>query len=120
MNAKRTLKLAGVTLILVASFNAWSQSSDATATSTESGAAAAPTKSQVRKANRALSKKVLNALSKGGVDTSGVNVLVKGSAVTLAGGVPDAGQISKAGTIAKGVPGVGSVKNSLSIHEEGH
>jgi hyperosmotically inducible periplasmic protein len=120
MNVKRAIRLAGGTLILVASFNAWSQSSEPAATSTESSASAGtPSKSSIRKANRALSKKVLNALSKGGVDTSGINVLVKGGAVTLAGTVPEAPQSEKAGSIAKGMSGVTSVKNALTIHEKG-
>jgi osmotically-inducible protein OsmY len=121
MNAKRILKLAGGTLILVAASSAWAQSSEPAAMSNESGATTpAPSKSSIRKANRALSKKVLTALSKGGVDTSGINVLVKGGAVTLAGNVPEAPQIEKATSIAKGVSGVTSVKNALTIHEEGH
>ncbi|WP_233839011.1 BON domain-containing protein [Paraburkholderia sp. ZP32-5] len=118
MNVQRTLKLAGGTLIVVASINAWSQSSEP-ATSTESATSAAPSKSDIRKANRALSKKVLQALSKGGVDTSGVRVLVKGSAITLAGNVPESAQIEKAGELAKHVSGVTSVKNTLAVHEGG-
>ena len=123
MNANRTLKLIGGALILAASFNAWSQSSEPAAMSADSGSSTAThgtSKSSVRKANRALSKKVLQALSKGGVDTSGINVLVKGSAVTLAGNVPEAPQLEKASSIAKAVPGVTSVKNALTIHEAGH
>lgn len=122
MNAKKTLKLIGGALILVASFNAWSQSSEPAAMSAESGISTATqgtSKSAIRKANRALSKKVLQALSKGGVDTSGINVLVKGSAISLAGNVPDASQVEKAGSIAKGVSGVTSVKNALAIKEAG-
>lgn len=122
MNANKALKLIGGALILAASFNAWSQSSEPAAMSTDSGASSAtqaPSKSSVRKANRALSRKVLQALSKGGVDTSGINVLVKGSAIALAGSVPEASQVEKAGTIAKGVSGVTSVKNALTIKEAG-
>jgi osmotically-inducible protein OsmY len=118
MKAKKTLKLAGGALVIVASINAWSQSSEPT-TSTESGTSAAPSKSDVRKANRALSKKVLHALSAGGIDTTGVRVLVKGSAVTLAGDVPEGSQIEKAGELAKHVSGVTSVKNALVLHEGG-
>lgn len=122
MKANITLKRTGGALILVASFNAWSQSSEPAATSADSGAATAtqaPSKSAIRKANRAMSKKVLKALQKGGVDTSGISVLVKGSAITLAGHVPEASQSDKASSIAKGVSGVTSVKNALSIQEPG-
>ena len=116
MNAIRTLKLAGAALIVVASVNAWAQESESSATST---ATQATSKSAVRKANRTLSKKVVQALSKGGVDTTGINVLAKGGAVTLAGSVTDPAQIEKAGSIAKGVSGVTSVKNALMIREGG-
>jgi osmotically-inducible protein OsmY len=116
MNATRTLKLAGAVLIAVATANAWAQGSEAAAPST---ATQGMSKSEIRKANRALSKQVLKALSKGGVDTTGINVLAKGGAVTLAGGVSDPSQIDKAGTIAKGVAGVTSVKNALTIREGG-
>jgi osmotically-inducible protein OsmY len=66
-----------------------------------------------------VSKKVLHALSKSGVNTSRINVIAKGSAVTLAGSVTDASQIDKAADVAKGVPGVTSVKNSLTFKEVG-
>ncbi|NPT62642.1 BON domain-containing protein [Paraburkholderia elongata] len=116
MNAIRTLKLAGAALIVVASVNAWAQESESSATST---ATQGTSKSAVRKANRTLGKKVLQALSKGGVDTAGINVLAKGGAVTLAGRVADPSQIEKAGSIANGVSGVTSVKNALTIREGG-
>ncbi|MFM0325765.1 BON domain-containing protein [Caballeronia glebae] len=122
MNAIKTLKLASSAVILAASFNAWSQSSEPAATSVGSETSATSqgmSKSDVRKAKRALSKKVLSALSKSGVDPAGVSVIVKGSAITLAGHVPDASQVEKASTAAKSVSGVTSVKNSLSIKEKG-
>jgi osmotically-inducible protein OsmY len=116
MKSIRTLKLAGAVLIVVASVNAWAQGSESAAASTT---AQGTSKSAVRKANRALSKKVAQALSKGGVDTTGINVLAKGGAITLAGSVTDPTQIDKAGSIAKGVSGVTSVKNALTIREGG-
>ena len=116
MNAIRTLKLAGAALIVVASVNAWAQGSESAASSTTTQGAS---KSTIRKANRALSRKVSQALSKGGVSTQGINVLAKGGAITLAGGVTDPSQIDKAVSIAKGVPGVTSVKNALTIREGG-
>ena len=116
MNAIKTLKLAGAALIVIASLNAWAQESDSAATSTTTQATS---KSAVRKANRALSRKVVQALSKGGVNTVGINVLAKGGVITLAGGVTDPTQIDKATSIAKGVSGVTSVKNVLTIREGG-
>jgi len=122
MNAIKTLKLTGGALIVVASINAWSQTSESAATPGQSGegsSSPAPSKSSVRKANRALSKKVLLALTKGGVDTSGINAIAKGGAVTLAGHVSNPADIDKAGSIAKGVAGVTSLKNALTISEGG-
>ncbi|MGA7814140.1 BON domain-containing protein [Caballeronia sp.] len=117
MQAINTFKLIGSALIVVVSLNAWSQTSEPTATSTQS--TVAPSGKTVRQANRALSSKVFHALTKGGVKTSELNVIAKGGAVALAGSVPEASQIDKAGAITKGVPGVTSVKNDLTIKEVG-
>jgi hyperosmotically inducible periplasmic protein len=116
MNAIKTLKLAGAALIVIASLNVWAQESEPSATST---ATQGTSKSAVRKANRTLSRKVVQALSKGGVDTAGIHVLAKGGAVTLTGTVTDPSQIEKAGSIAEGVSGVRSVKNVLATREGG-
>jgi osmotically-inducible protein OsmY len=121
MKAIKTFKLICSALAIVVSINAWSQTSESAATSTQSSMAPAGGGSAkaARQANRALSKKVLRALSKGDVKTSGINVIAKGGAVALAGSVTDPTQIDKAGKVARGVPGVTSVKNSLTIKEVG-
>jgi osmotically-inducible protein OsmY len=121
MKAIDTFKLMGGALIVVVSVNAWSQTSESAATSTQSTMAPAGEGSAktARQANRALSRKVLHALSKGGVSTSRMNVIAKGGAVTLAGSVSDSSEIDKAAQLAKGVPGVTSVKNSLTLKEVG-
>jgi osmotically-inducible protein OsmY len=121
MKAIRTFKLMGGALIVVVSVNAWSQTSESAAPSAQSSMAPSSGGSAKanRQANRALSKKVLVALSKGGVSTSRINVVAKGGAVTLVGAVTDATQIDKAGELAKGVSGVTSVKNSLTLKEVG-
>jgi hyperosmotically inducible periplasmic protein len=121
MKANRTFKLMGGALIVMVSINAWSQTSESTATATQSSMAPADGGSAkaIRQANRALSKKVIAALSKGGVNTSRINVIAKGGAVALAGSVTDPTQIDKAGELAKSVPGVTSVKNSLTLKEAG-
>ena len=121
MKAIRTFKLMGGALIVVVSVNAWSQTSESAAPSAQSSMAPSSGGSAkaTRQANRALSKKVLVALSKGGVSTSRINVVAKGSAVTLVGAVTDATQIDKAGELAKGGSGVTSVKNSLTLKEVG-
>jgi hyperosmotically inducible periplasmic protein len=121
MKAIKTIKLLASALALVVSVNAWSQTNDADATSTQSSMAPAGGGSAkaARQANRALSKKVLRALSKGDVKTTGINVIAKGGAVVLAGSVTDPAQIDTAGEVAKGVPGVMSVKNALTVKEVG-
>jgi osmotically-inducible protein OsmY len=121
MKMTKTFMLAGSGLIMVASISAWPQTSEPAAGSTHSGAATATEGSAkaTRQANRALSKKVLHALSKGGVATSRMNIIAKGGSVTLAGAVTDPTQIDKATGIARSVPGVTSVKNSLILKEAG-
>ncbi|SAK78790.1 BON domain-containing protein [Caballeronia ptereochthonis] len=122
MNMINSLKLAGVALVAAASLNAWSQTSDATATTDQSATPSASTgssKAAARKANRALSKKVAQALQKGGIDVVGINVIAKNGAITLAGHAADGTQIDKAAAIANGVSGVTSVKNVLTIQEGG-
>jgi hyperosmotically inducible protein len=122
MKVLRTVKLIGGALIAVVSLNAWSQSSDAAAASAPTSAAPMShhaTAKASRKANRALGRKVLYALSKGGVPTTGINAVAKNGAVVLEGDVTDATLIQKAGDIANGVPGVKSVKNDLTVKEIG-
>ncbi|SAK56388.1 transport-associated protein [Caballeronia hypogeia] len=122
MKKIHVLKLAGAALVVVSSVNAWSQTSDTAATGQTAAPAASsapPSKSAMRKANRALSKKVLQALQKGGIDVIGMNVIAKNGAITLAGHAADATEIDKAASIAKGVDGVTSVKNVLTIQEGG-
>ena len=121
MKAIKTFKLIGSALIVVVSINAWSQTSESGATSTQSSMvpAGGGSAKATRQANRALSKKVLRALSKGGVNTSRINVIAKGGAVALAGSVTEPTQSDKAGEIAKGVSGVTSVKNDLTLKEVG-
>ncbi|MFM0132547.1 BON domain-containing protein [Paraburkholderia sediminicola] len=73
-------------------------------------------KSIERKANRKLSLDVRRALAKSnGVEVSGITVLARSGDVTLTGSVPEAPQIDKASEVAKGVPGVTTVINKLTI-----
>lgn len=122
MKAIKTFRLMGAALVAVISINAWSQASESAATPTQPSAAPAGQTSAkaARKANRALGRKVLVALSKGGVDTTGINAVAKGGTVVLEGGVTDPSLIGKAGDLAKGVEGVTSVKNDLTVKEVGN
>lgn len=121
MKPSNTFKLIGSAFMVVVSINAWPQSNESAATPTQSSTAltGGGSAKAIRQANRALSKKVLRALVKGGVQTNGISVIAKGGAVALAGSVPDSTQVSEASEIAKEVPGVTSVNNSLTIKEVG-
>ncbi|AET93116.1 BON domain-containing protein [Caballeronia cordobensis] len=118
MKTINALKLAAAATAVVFSVSAWPQT-DAASGTTAPAASAKPSKASVRKANRELAKKVRQALQKGGVDSAGMNVIAKNGVITLAGHVADASQIDKAASVAKGVEGVTSVKNVLTIQEGG-
>jgi hyperosmotically inducible protein len=103
------LKALGGVVAVVIACNTYAQSSDATAP-------AAPSAKAVKKENRTLGRKVRSALAKAqGIDVSSISVRARGGAVTLTGSVPDQGQIDKAGDTAKGVDGVTSVSNKLTV-----
>jgi hyperosmotically inducible protein len=106
------LKALGGVVAVVIACNTYAQSSDAMA----SGAMAAPSAKAMKKENRQLGRKVRGALAKAqGIDVSSISVRARGGAVTLTGSVPDQGQIDKAGDVAKGVDGVTSVSNKLTV-----
>jgi osmotically-inducible protein OsmY len=108
------LKALGGVVALVVACNSYAQSSDAMASS--DAAMAAPSAKTVKKANRKLGLKVRGALAKAqGIDVSSISVRARGGAVTLTGSVPDQSQIDKAGDVAKGVDGVTSVSNKLTV-----
>jgi osmotically-inducible protein OsmY len=106
------LKTVGGVVAVVFACNVYAQSSDAMA----SGAMAAPSTKTVKKADRTLGHKVRSALAKAqGINVSSIAVRARGGAVTLSGSVPDQGQVDKAGEVAKGVSGVTSVSNKLTV-----
>jgi hyperosmotically inducible periplasmic protein len=120
MKTINVLRLAAITLATVFSVNVWPQTGDtAAASSGMPSASAGMSKKEIRKANRALSRKVSQALQKGGVQMNGMNVIAKSGAITLAGHAADQTQIDKATAIAKGVDGVSSVKNVLTVQYGG-
>jgi hyperosmotically inducible protein len=100
MKASQAMKVIGGALIVVASLNAYAQSSDAMAAS---GAMAAPSAKSTKAANRALQR----------------TVRARNGAVTLEGSVPEQGQSDIATQAAQGVAGVTSVKNDLTIRAIG-
>jgi osmotically-inducible protein OsmY len=118
MKAFPAIKMIGGALVVLASLNAYAQSSDAAATAAP--AASAPTAKQARAANRALSRKVRGVLARTkGLSVSNITVRARDGAITLAGSVPEQAQIDLATNAAQGVPGVTSVKNALTIRAMG-
>ena len=124
MKTKKLLELAVATLIVAASTNAWSQTSE-TATAPPSAMAAsalaasgAVTPATGRKANRALRRKVYAAIGKHkDISAGNLSVTAKDGAVTLNGTVAEASQVDKVAEIAKGVAGVTSVTNKLTVEK---
>ena len=83
--------------------------------------AATPSRSSIRAANRELAKRVQTALYKQkGLATTDLHAIARSGKITLVGVVPDQVQIDLAGKVAESVPGVTSVKNNLTVEEEGH
>ncbi|CAE6740783.1 hypothetical protein R69658_02248 [Paraburkholderia aspalathi] len=119
MKAFQAIKMVGGALIVLASINAYAQSSDAAAPAAPA-ASSAPSAKADKAANRALGRKVRSALSKTkGLSVTNITVRARGGAVTLAGTVPEQPQVDLATQAAQAVPGVTSVKNALSIRPVG-
>ncbi|MBC8749226.1 hyperosmotically inducible protein [Paraburkholderia sp. WC7.3g] len=121
MKSIQARALAIATLILAASGNAWSQPA-ASAPSSMPGASAAEANAaspvSERKANRALRRQVYAAIGKHKEISAGnIGVTVKGGTVTLNGTVTDASQVNQVAEIAKGVAGVTSVTNKLTVQK---
>jgi osmotically-inducible protein OsmY len=120
MKAVDLLKALGVVVCVAVASSAYAQSSDAAATSADSAAQAKAQKSATKKTDRKLGYDVRRALSKAqGFDVSNVFVRARSGAVTLTGTVPEGGQIAQAEEVAKGVPGVKSVSNKITLGVQG-
>ncbi|MGU7784421.1 BON domain-containing protein [Burkholderia sp. PU8-34] len=122
MKSIQARALAIATLILAASSNAWSQPGQTASApagmpaASAAESAAAPV--SARKANRALRRQVYAAIGKHKKISAGnISIVARGGAVTLNGTVTDASQINEVAEIAKGVPGVTSVTNKLSVQK---
>lgn len=117
MNKKGFLRIcmtASIAALLAsASASVWAQGSE---TAGASAAPAASTAKEMRKANRALSRKVYAALAKHKeIEAGSISVVARDGAVTLNGSVTEASQIETAIGVAKTVPGVKSVTSKLSV-----
>ncbi|PRX32178.1 BON domain-containing protein [Paraburkholderia sp. BL18I3N2] len=121
MKTIKTLGPAVATLLVAMSMTTWchagetaSSPSGAQGASAMAGSgSAAPTG---RKADRALRRKVYAAIGKyKEINAGDISVIAKDGAVTLNGTVTEAAQIDKAEAITRGVPGVTSVTNKLTV-----
>jgi hyperosmotically inducible periplasmic protein len=114
MKAVDMLKALGLVLCVAVASSSYAQTTDTTTDS--SAASAKATAKTTKKVDRKLGLDVRKALSKAqGLDISNIFVRARGGAVVLTGSVPDGDQIPKAEEAAKGVAGVKSVSNKLSI-----
>jgi len=116
----KKITVAGLTIAaLVALVSTSASAQPQGAASAQAGAQAstmsAPTGKQ---ADRALRRKVYAAIGKEkAIDAGNISVRAKNGAVTLTGTVSDTAQVGKVEEIAKGVPGVTSVTNKLTVQK---
>jgi osmotically-inducible protein OsmY len=119
MTTTRALLIASVVLIALGSVHASAQPGASEASMASNAAVAASgstTAKDMRKANRGLRRTVYAAIVKHKeIDAGDISVVAKNGAVTLDGTVVDASQIDKVAEITRGVPGVMSVTNRLTV-----
>jgi osmotically-inducible protein OsmY len=121
MKTIKAFKLLVAAWFVAASTTAWSQTGDAAnAPAGAQGASVMAASGAVapagRKADRALRRRIYAAIGKDKEISAGdISVVAKDGAVTLNGTVTEAAQIGKAEAIARGVPGVTSVTNKLTV-----
>jgi osmotically-inducible protein OsmY len=110
------VKALGIALCVATASSAYAQASDAQEPAATAAAPATNTKA-TRAADRKLGRDVRRALARAqGFNVSNVFVRARSGAVTLSGSVPESGMIQQAGDVAKGVPGVTSVANKLTLN----
>jgi hyperosmotically inducible protein len=110
------MKLVLGAVIALASVNAWSQTSESGSAAGSNGAAPSAIPSTAAKSNFALRRQVYAAFAKHSeIDAGSISVTAKNGTVTLNGTVPDAQQVDKVVGVAKGVQGVVSVTNRLTV-----
>jgi osmotically-inducible protein OsmY len=123
MKPVQFFKIVGSICAVAGACHVYGQTSDAGAMAPAAMASEPQTSAAsarfARIANRQLSKKVSQAISKAGIPTSKISVIAKQGKVTLTGSVPNPDQIAQAGEVAKGVPGVVSVNDELTVGFKG-
>ncbi|MBN3754933.1 BON domain-containing protein [Paraburkholderia sp. Tr-20389] len=116
MKIRRALQWLAVVGCVTLTSNVYAQASD-----TSMASAPATHSKKATSADKKLARDVRKALSKApGFNVSNVFVKARGGAVTLSGSVPEGSQIEEAAQIAKGVEGVTSVTNKLTLYSHGN
>ncbi|CAB3802739.1 hypothetical protein LMG28688_05627 [Paraburkholderia caffeinitolerans] len=111
----KTLSLALCTLLAAVALNASAQPA---ASAPGATAAASSTAAPVAQSNTKLRRAVYTAITKHKeIHGGSIGVTAKNGAVTLNGSVTDAAQVEQVAEIAKGVPGVTSVTNKLTVQK---
>lgn len=114
MKSRYLANMIGATLVALSIGVAHAQTD--TGASAPVPASSKESRKQLRAENRALAKRVRQALAHTkGLTSSGITVIAKSGAVTLTGTVPDQAQIGLAEATAKNVSGVTSLKNNLTL-----
>jgi len=112
----KALGLTLVTLLAAASLNASAQTA-ASAPSATPAAAASPA-APATPSNTKLRRAVYIAIAKHKeIHGGSIGVTAKNGAITLNGTVTDATQVDRVAEIARGVPGVTSVTNKLTVQK---
>ncbi|WP_028214944.1 BON domain-containing protein [Paraburkholderia mimosarum] len=112
----KTLSLAFCTVLAAATLNASAQpaASAPSATAVAASSIAAP----ATPSNTKLRRAVYTAIAKHKeIHGGSIGVTAKNGAVTLNGSVTDAAQVDQVAEIARGVPGVTSVTNKLTVQK---
>jgi osmotically-inducible protein OsmY len=117
MKACNAVKLLVVVGCVTLTSNVYAQASDAvpmtSSPAAESGKATPADKKLARDVRKALSKAP-------NFNVSNVFVKARGGLVTLSGSVSDGPQLQQAAEVTKGVPGVTSVSNHLTLYTKGY
>lgn len=117
MRAVVQIGLVAALAVTVAPLAVFAQNGNSSEVTASADAGSAPSAKSIRAANGKLARNVRTAMAKAkGIDMTQLFVYAKGGVVTLSGSVPKSDQVDRAGEIAKGVSGVSSVDNRLSVY----
>ena len=114
MKSLRFFRTLGSVITIAIACNVYAQGDNPTETTSTTASGKAS-----NQANRALARKVRGALARTqGLNVSSISVRARGGAVVLTGSVPSQRQIDLAGEAARGVEGVTSVSNKLTVVQQ--